>query len=97
MTARRIRWAVRVTIANADAVTPRNVMGFKDGTANPPPGQERKDLAWINDGSWMTSGTYLVFRRIVTDLGKWDAVGVHRQEQVIGRSKAKRSTTISHP
>jgi deferrochelatase/peroxidase EfeB len=84
----RIRWwQSGFTTADAHAVTPRNVMGFKDGTANPPPGQQRNDLVWVNDGSWMTNGTYLVVRRITTDLARWDAVGVHRQEQVIGRSK----------
>jgi len=66
--------------------TPRNLMGFKDGT------QECSDLTkfvWAGKEAprWMQGGTYLVVRRIRIALEHWDQMNVGFQEQTIGRKK----------
>jgi deferrochelatase/peroxidase EfeB len=90
----RLRWAqlgFRGRPA-APAQTPRNLLGFKDGTNNPsandPAAMNR--LVWLAgaDGpAWMVGGTYLIVRRIALVLSTWDAVSVTEQERAIGRHK----------
>jgi len=71
--------------------TPRNLMGFKDGTVN----IKAEDTAamdrhvWVGrEGpSWMRGGTYLVSRRIRMLLEVWDRSPLEDQEQTIGRAK----------
>lgn len=72
--------------------TPRNLMGFKDGTNN----LKAEDVAqmnqhvWVQPGdspSWMHNGTYLVARRINMHLEAWDRDFLADQENVIGRHK----------
>ncbi|EIV93843.1 iron uptake transporter deferrochelatase/peroxidase subunit [Frankia sp. QA3] len=72
--------------------TPRNLMGFKDGTNN----IKREDTAsldrhvWVGadgDQAWMRGGTYVVTRRIRMLLESWDRDFLLDQEQVIGRTK----------
>jgi deferrochelatase/peroxidase EfeB len=71
--------------------TPRNLMGFKDGTSNP----SIDDLAamekfvWVgNEGpDWMRGGSYVVLRRIRIALEHWDRMPLYFQEQAIGRHK----------
>lgn len=70
--------------------TPRNLLGFKDGTSNP-----RDDAALARhvfvdtEGpAWMQGGTYLVVRRILIGLEHWDRMKVDFQEQAIGRHRA---------
>lgn len=88
----RIRWAQSGFLPNAGkGGTPRNLMGFKDGTHNPPvkdPDAMAK-YVWVgSDGpAWMTGGSYAVFRRIRIALEHWDQVPVSFQEQTIGRYK----------
>ncbi|CUU55483.1 deferrochelatase/peroxidase EfeB [Parafrankia irregularis] len=73
-------------------VTPRNMMGFKDGTAN----IRAEDTAimntqvWVQPGdgpAWMTGGSYLVSRRIRMLIEPWDSTPLTEQERVIGRAK----------
>jgi deferrochelatase/peroxidase EfeB len=73
----------------ASAGTPRNLLGFKDGTINPS-GSQLETFVWAGaeSPSWMRGGTYLVVRRIRLEIEEWDARSVGEQEQVIGRSKA---------
>jgi deferrochelatase/peroxidase EfeB len=72
--------------------TPRNVAGFKDGTANLSTADEA-GLArhvWVAAGAdrdGMVGGTYLVYRRIRMRLQAWDRTAVADQERVIGRRK----------
>jgi deferrochelatase/peroxidase EfeB len=68
--------------------TPRNLMGFKDGTMNPtiaaaPP------IVWADaaDQRWMQNGSYMVARRIRISLEHWDRMKVAFQEQTFGRHK----------
>jgi deferrochelatase/peroxidase EfeB len=69
--------------------TPRNLMGFKDGTINPT-GTQLDRFVWVgSEGlSWMQGGTYLVARRIRISLEHWDSTSLSVQEQVVGRHKA---------
>ncbi|HEY1571459.1 MAG TPA: iron uptake transporter deferrochelatase/peroxidase subunit [Pseudonocardiaceae bacterium] len=73
--------------------TPRNLMGFKDGTRNIR--SDQKDLldqyVWIGEDSdqeWLRGGTYLVARRIRMFLNQWDRDVQDDQENVFGRFKA---------
>ncbi len=66
--------------------TPRNLMGFKDGTQTP----ARIDkVVWVGDDgpAWMRGGSYVVVRRIRMALEHWDRTNVGFQEQTMGRHK----------
>jgi deferrochelatase/peroxidase EfeB len=66
--------------------TPRNLMGFKDGTQTP----ARLDkVVWVGaEGpAWMQGGSYVVVRRIRMALEHWDQTNVGFQEQTMGRHK----------
>jgi deferrochelatase/peroxidase EfeB len=71
--------------------TPRNLMGFKDGTMNSnvhlP--ADLDGTVWAGDEgpSWMRGGSYLVYRRIRIELEHWDRIAPDQQAQVIGRQK----------
>jgi deferrochelatase/peroxidase EfeB len=71
--------------------TPRNLMGFKDGTVNPPISdpKEMNEFVWVGEEGpgWMTGGSYVVARRIRIALEHWDRMKVAFQEQTIGRHK----------
>ena len=71
--------------------TPRNLMGFKDGTSNPSPQNPHDATQYIWVGkegpTWMQGGSYLVVRRIRIALEHWDRMSVGFQEQVVGRHK----------
>jgi deferrochelatase/peroxidase EfeB len=94
-----IRWAQTGFLPQTPAgETPRNLMGFKDGTINPPPGgapatpdapRGFDDVVWVGDEGpdWMRGGSYAVARRIRISLEHWDRTEVDFQEQVIGRHK----------
>jgi deferrochelatase/peroxidase EfeB len=80
--------------------TPRNLMGFKDGTQNPTakrpeatsggsPTANLDEVVWVGaEGpAWMRGGSYLVVRRIRIALEHWDRTDVSFQEEVVGRHK----------
>jgi deferrochelatase/peroxidase EfeB len=71
--------------------TPRNLMGFKDGTMNSnihPPSNLNETVWASQEGpAWMRGGSYLVYRRIRITLEHWDRLAPNLQEQVIGRQK----------
>jgi deferrochelatase/peroxidase EfeB len=74
--------------ANKTQGTPRNLMGFKDGTMNPT-AAAAAPVVWVGaEGpSWMQGGTYMVARRIRIALEHWDRMKLAFQEQTIGRHK----------
>jgi len=71
--------------------TPRNLMGFKDGTINPAIKDSKvmSKFVWVgNEGpAWMTGGSYMVVRKIRIALEHWDRMKLDFQEQVVGRHK----------
>jgi deferrochelatase/peroxidase EfeB len=87
--AAEIRWVqTGFSAGSGSGGTPRNLMGFKDGTRNP----GANDLAaavWVgSEGpAWMQGGSYLVARRIRIALEHWDRSEIDYQEQVVGRHK----------
>ena len=86
-----LRWTQEGFSPSNTAGTPRNLMGFKDGTMNSnlqPPGDLEATLwAGAEGPAWMRGGTYLVYRRIRMMLEQWDRLTPDAQEQVIGRRK----------
>ena len=72
--------------------TPRNLMGFKDGTNNIKleDGRALAEHVWVaanSDPSWLRGGTYMVTRRIRMLIEVWDRASLDDQEQTIGRRK----------
>jgi deferrochelatase/peroxidase EfeB len=90
-----LRWTQqgfgRTSATTPDQVTPRNLMGFKDGTNNLRTGTTvLDDNVWATaaDGQeWMAGGSYLVARRIRIHIEVWDRSSLADQEQTIGRNK----------
>jgi deferrochelatase/peroxidase EfeB len=87
----RARWTLDGflgTSRGTESPTPRNLMGFKDGTVNPKPAQFDR-VVWAGDEPrWMRDGSYLVVRRIRMDLAQWDAETLDDQEETIGRVRS---------
>jgi deferrochelatase/peroxidase EfeB len=82
----------RTSSTTKDQETPRNLFGFKDGTANIKAEETQKinDFVWVADGDgpdWLTGGSYLVTRRIRMRIENWDRTTLLEQERVIGRQK----------
>jgi len=75
----------------APGQTPRNLMGFKDGTNNPSVDdpEAMNQFVWAGNESpaWMRGGSYLVVRRIRMALEHWDRMKLSFQEQTVGRHK----------
>ena len=91
-----MRWSQlgfgRTSSTSTAQETPRNLMGFKDGTNNIKleDGAELADHVWVGaetDQPWMRGGSYLVARRIRMLIESWDTDNLADQEQVFGRFK----------
>ncbi|WP_411106241.1 iron uptake transporter deferrochelatase/peroxidase subunit [Streptomyces sp. cmx-4-9] len=93
-----VRWSQlgfgKTSSTTPDEQTPRNMMGFKDGTRNIS-GTDRAALekhVWVaaGDGSdWLTGGSYLVARRIRMNIETWDRTSLQEQEDIFGRDKGE--------
>jgi deferrochelatase/peroxidase EfeB len=91
-----VRW-VQIGFGRASATatsqtTPRNLMGFKDGTNNvvSDDADDLKKYVWVPPGdgpNWMVDGSYVVTRRIRMLLEAWDRTALREQQAVIGRTK----------
>ncbi len=95
-----VRWAQlgfgRAASTDPDEPTPRNLFGFKDGTANVA-GADTATLeqhVWVGAGddpaaSWLAGGSYLVARRIAMVVETWDRAPLAEQEALVGRTKSE--------
>jgi len=87
----QMRWGQAGFLSGPKGQTPRNLMGFKDGTNNPSTAKPplMNQFVWANaaDAPWMQGGTYTVVRRIRITLEHWDQMELGFQEQVFGRHK----------
>jgi deferrochelatase/peroxidase EfeB len=87
----QMRWAQAGFLSGPRGQTPRNLMGFKDGTNNPSIAKPAlmNQFVWAKgaDAPWMRGGTYTVVRRIRITIEHWDQMKVGFQEQVFGREK----------
>ena len=71
--------------------TPRNLFGFKDGTANINI-SDTKTLdqhVWANGADWFAGGSYLAVRLTRMNIETWDRSALREQEQVFGRNKGE--------
>lgn len=91
-----LRWSQlgfgRTSSTSVDQSTPRNLMGFKDGTNNIKAEDQAQmdDFVWVGeetDQDWMRGGSYLVARRIRMLIESWDADFIADQERIFGRKK----------
>jgi deferrochelatase/peroxidase EfeB len=91
-----VRWSQlgfgRTSTTSRAQSTPRNLMGFKDGTNNIKLEDETalREHVWVGDSDqpvWLRGGTYLVARRIRMLIEVWDRASLADQEDTIGRRK----------
>ncbi len=74
---------------DAPTATPRDPLGFRDGTHNLRRGRDLDRHVWIDRGdrTGMIGGTYLVLRRIELDVAAFAARPLAEQERVVGRQR----------
>ncbi|ROS76966.1 iron uptake transporter deferrochelatase/peroxidase subunit [Cellulomonas sp. PhB143] len=94
-----VRWSQlgygRTSTTTTSQSTPRNLFGFKDGTANikAEEPEAAAEHVWVDPdddagAAWLAGGSYLVARRIRMMIETWDRSSLREQEQVVGRTKA---------
>ena len=93
-----VRWSQlgfgRTSSTSTAQTTPRNLFGFKDGTANLKAEEPAAvdEHVWVAKGDdagadWLAGGSYLVARRISMHIETWDRAPLSEQEAIIGREK----------
>ena len=93
-----LRWGQigygRTSSTSTAQQTPRNLFGFKDGTANlkAEEDEEIERHVRVQEGDdaaspWMVGGSYLMARKIRMHLEVWDRVRLSRQQEIVGRDK----------
>jgi deferrochelatase/peroxidase EfeB len=93
-----VRWSQlgygRTSSTSTTQQTPRNLLGFKDGTHNLKAEETDalRQYLWAQPGdgpSWMDGGSYLVTRKIRMMIETWDRTSLAEQESIIGRNKGE--------
>jgi deferrochelatase/peroxidase EfeB len=93
-----VRWSQlgfgRTSSTSDKQDTPRNLFGFKDGTANVKAEQttDVSEFVWVDAAdhaasAWLAGGSYLVARRINMHIETWDRTPLGEQETIFGRDK----------
>ncbi len=91
-----VRWSQtgfgKSSVTSKGEPTPRNLFGFKDGTANITSDDTASldEFLWVQPGDdpdWMNGGTYLAVRKIRMTIETWDRTSMREQEAVFGRTK----------
>lgn len=93
-----VRWSQlgfgRTSTTSVGEETPRNLFGFKDGTANVKSTETAAldEHVWVaasdsSRGSWLAGGSYLVARRVNMTIEVWDRQPLGDQEDFVGRTK----------
>ncbi|KEO54645.1 Dyp-type peroxidase [Thioclava indica] len=83
--------------AGKGQVTPRNLLGFRDGTRNIREPDEFDAHVWSREGpAWQHGGTYQVLRKIEMGIENWDTDRVDDQNAVFGRHKASGAPLGGH-
>ena len=84
-----IRWAQSGFSAQYGDKSPRNLMGFKDGTINPATPLDYDRFVWVGEEgpAWMRAAAMSSPGSIRIALEHWDRMDVDYQEQTIGRRK----------
>lgn len=74
------RWTQRGFLDSPQGETPRNLLGFKDGTAQPRDEQDWQEAIWDEFG-----GSAMVVRRVVFDIPSWEELSRGDRELAFGR------------
>ena len=93
-----VRWKIEGfqqpnTLKGKNRTSTRNMLGFKDGTANLDITDSKlmERNVWVkantDEPSWATGGTYQVVRIVRNRVEFWDRTPLQEQEQIIGRKK----------
>lgn len=83
-----MKWSQSGFAAIGDRMeTPRNLFGFKDGTANVTTEKDFNKVVWADSQDWMRNGSYMAVRRIIMHLETWDRTNLQEQENTFGRYK----------
>lgn len=83
-----MKWSQSGFAAIGDRMeTPRNLFGFKDGTANVTSEIDFNKVVWADSQDWMNNGSYMAVRRIIMHLETWDRTNLQEQENTFGRYK----------
>jgi deferrochelatase/peroxidase EfeB len=100
-----VRWSQlgfgRTSSTSRAQATPRNLLGFKDGTNNlkAEDGELLDQSVWVQPGddpAWLRGGSYLVARRIRMTIETWDRTSLAEQQATIGRFKGSGAPLTGH-
>ncbi|GGD79291.1 iron uptake transporter deferrochelatase/peroxidase subunit [Paenibacillus nasutitermitis] len=95
-----LKWMQEGFASGTPGKTPRNLFGFKDGTANElhlsSAGYDQVVWAGDDEPDWMRGGSYLAYRKIQMKIESWDRTSLADQEATFGRSKVSGAAFGAH-